>query len=154
MDDSGNTKQHDQSAMVLCGGFLFLNSTATTKALWRDLVEVHKVQMGLVPWEPRHAHAISPDQSIEHITKNINWGNEQSTFIALVRHSRTVSLAWLPYEEFKSGQWLVEGKINLQTLKIVHSNFLIGMERKVDALKRSHLWFVGDERCRAKGTKP
>ena len=148
MDDSGNTKQHDERAMVLCGGFLFLNSTATTKALWRELVEIHQVQMGLSPRQPKHDHIISTDQSINNIKQNINWGNEQSSFMALVRRSTTISLAWLSYEEFKSGQWLKEGRFDLRTLKMIHANFVIGMQAKVEALRRSKLWFVGGAGCR------
>jgi hypothetical protein len=147
MDDSGNTKKHDEPSMVLCGGFLFLNSTATTKALWQDLVEVHKIQMGLVPRQLKYNHIIPPKQSILNSNTNVNWGNEQSSFTALVKLSKTISLAWLPYEEFQSGAWLKQGVFNLKSLKMIHSNWIMGLQGKVDALRKSKLWFVGRDTC-------
>jgi hypothetical protein len=124
-----------------------LNSTATTKSLWRDLVEVHKVQMGLVPHNvSKHGHIIPPEQSIKHMHQNIDWGNEQGTFNAIVKHSQSISLAWLPSGEFKPGVWIRDGLFNVQveskTLKMIHANFHIGMASKVNALKSHHLWFV------------
>jgi hypothetical protein len=110
-------------------------------------VEVHKVQMGLVPHNvSKYGHIISLDQSIEHMHQNINWGNEQDTLNAIVKRSQSISLAWLPSGEFKPGVWIRDGRFNLQgeskTLKMIHANFHVGIATKVNALKSQNLWFV------------
>jgi hypothetical protein len=138
MDDSGITETHDVTRNVLCGGFLFLNSTTHTVMIWQELAEVHKIQMGLSAPKPEYAFITE-----EHLS-SINWGNEQSTFIELVRRAQKLNkifLGWLPYQDFRSGIWL--GRVSIKEFKMIHTNFLIGAERKIQRLSETQLWFVG-----------
>jgi hypothetical protein len=132
MDDSGTRQAHD-----ITGGFLFLNSTSNTVMIWQELVEVHKIQMGLAPPKPEYAF-VNQKMSTE------NWGNEQITFDELLRRAQKLNrifLGWLPHQDFRSGIDL--GRVSIKEFKMIHANWLIGAERKTQRLKEAQLWFVG-----------
>jgi hypothetical protein len=133
MDDSGTRQTHD-----ITGGFLFLNSTSNTVIIWQELVEVHKIQMGLSPPKPEYAF-------VTHKMSTENWGNEQITFDELLRRAQKLNkifLGWLPYQDFRSG--IDMGSVsNIKEFKMVHANWVIGAESKIQRLRESQLWLVG-----------
>ncbi len=132
MDDSGTRQTKD-----ITGGFLFLNSTPNTVLIWRELVEVHKIQMGLSPPKPEYAF-------VTHKMSTENWGNEQITLDELLRRAQKLNkivLGWLPYQDFRSGVDL--GSVSNKDFKVVHANWMIGAESKRQRLSETKLWFVG-----------
>jgi hypothetical protein len=146
MDDSGTRQTHD-----ITGGFLFLNSTSNTVIIWQELVEVHKIQMGLSPPKPEYAF-VTDKMSTEE------WGNEQITFDELLRRAQKLNkifLGWLPYQDFRSGKdlgsviqdgsgwnsgWFMKPS---KEFRMVHANWVIGAESKIQRLIEAQLWFVG-----------
>ncbi len=133
MDDSGSRQTHD-----ITGGFLFLNSTSNTVKIWQELVEVHKIQMGLSPPNPEYAFV-----TIKMSTEN--WGNEQITFDELLRRAQKLNkivLGWLPHQDFRSGLDL--GRVSIKEFKMIHANWLVGAESKIERLVETKLWFVGN----------
>jgi hypothetical protein len=143
-DEDGQMKPHPIEDNYLCGGFLFLNSTTRTLALWRELADVHRIQMGLEPRKQEYAFITK-----EYLS-SVNWGNEQNTFSELTRRevrSGRLSMGWLPLKKFRSGRWL--GKVDIEEFMIIHANFIIGVEQKISSLRAANLWFVEDpNRCR------
>ena len=134
MDDSGT--RHWTQDIRVTGGFLFLNSTSNTVIIWQELVEVHKIQMGLSPPKPEYDF-VTDKMSTEE------WGNEQITFDELLRRAQKrnkIFLGWLPYQDFRSGKDL--GSVSKE-FRMVHANWLIGAESKIQRLKEAQLWFVG-----------
>ena len=127
---------------IACGGFLFLNSTANTRAVWGELLKVHKMQMGFSKKEAGYAQVLAASAS-----KTANWGNEQNTFSVLARRSKNLSIAWLPDEEFRSGLQLKNGNFSLGNLRMIHANWMIGVTKKVENLKKQKLWFLSNSRC-------
>lgn len=143
-DEDGAAKPHPIEENYLCGGFLFLNSTSRTVALWRELADVHRIQMGLAPRKPQYAFLTK-----EYLS-SVNFGNEQNTFVELTRRevrSGRFSMGWLPLKEFRSGQWL--GKVGIEEFRVIHANFVVGVDTKMNKLRAANLWFVEDQnRCR------
>ncbi len=132
MDDSGTRQTHD-----ITGGFLFLNSTSNTVIIWQELVEVHKIQMGMSPPKPEYAF-------VTHKMSTENWGNEQITFDELLWRAlklNRIFLGWLPYQDFRSGIDL--GRVSIKEFKMIHANWLIGANSKIQRLTEAKLWFVG-----------
>jgi len=125
---------------IACGGFLFLNSTPNTRIVWRELLEVHKMQMG---YSPRTAEA----SRVLSTSRSSNWGNEQNTFSALMRQPRVLSVAWLNDDYFRSGSQLKAANFSLKNLHMIHANWMLGVERKVQYLKKGKLWFLVKEVC-------
>jgi hypothetical protein len=108
-----------------CMGFYYVKPTAFTIKLFADLIEYQ-----------RQKPHISDEDLLNSMID--------------LRYKKTDKIGILDPILFPSGNVWLERKLDVKfqiTPYILHANFLIGKQSKIDAFKNKNLWFLEEEEC-------
>lgn len=109
---------------MLCGGFLFMNgSSASINELWSNVSEQYR------------AHIEEDDRS--------HRSTEQGILNILLKNNYThLKVVKLPAEDFPSGNLYFKPDTKILSPVVVHNNYIVGVDRKIERFKDYNLWLA------------
>ncbi|CAM6089038.1 unnamed protein product [Calypogeia fissa] len=142
-EDTGREYQNGPGDM-LCGGFLFLNHTPTTKRVWSEVTERHEE---LVARAIANGELAFFGESEQTVINSIMRAEQDASFVAndTVDGIEPLRIHLLDTLLFPNGRLFFEYELpqseNVRPV-VVHNNWLVGYESKLKRFRRFGLWRV------------
>ncbi|XP_077981838.1 uncharacterized protein LOC144436851 [Glandiceps talaboti] len=120
-------------SQMLNGGFLYLNATLGTKAVWNELIE--QVEKALDLFADTAGDKIIGDAA-----------NDQLKLTNIISKRRaSVHVEWLPIDLYVSGIWYNDEVVRKQSHPtVILNNYIIGNKSKENRAKKEGHWFLSN----------
>jgi len=136
----------------VCGGFLFLNATFTTKQLWYKINQQTKFFRSFP-----ETNQINEQDVMDRILPQIARGDKRrennrrkeliwQTADKLYPGPKHISWKFFPAHMFAPGRWYLpeHSDIRLRPVWSVHNNWVVGNDVKIKRAKAFHHWFYNE----------